>query len=171
MYTHWFDMYDNVDSAYTGTYQVFVYGSLKGGCGNNHILRNSEFLGSFTTVDKRFYMISLKAFPGVLESGSGQIKGELYRVDAKVMARLDMLEGNGSFYTRQEIEVYRFDENDNLIVEQAWMYVLDSHSLYAVPEEYVEVISTVDGIFNWSKDKKVELTCKIDDSEGTYVIT
>ena len=103
-----------------GYHYVFVYGSLKNGFHNNRILHYSEFLGAFRTKDPDWRMISFNAFPGVLFSflDGSHVDGELYIVDDEDFKRLDSLESNGSFYTREEIELEGFEH-------PAWMYVLN----------------------------------------------
>lgn len=103
-------------------HKVFVYGSLKSGFGNHHFLQDAEaeFLGTTYTKSTDFLMFSFGAFPAVVkneEYGYGAIEGELYMVDALTMFKLDMLEGNGTFYTREKIEL----DDGNM----AWMYLID----------------------------------------------
>src|SRR6266576_1419493 len=74
---------------------VFVYGSLKRGYWNNVLLEQSEFLGNAHTVSK--FRMRTVAFPLLLEardgSDRGRVRGEVYAVDAKTLAELDILEG------------------------------------------------------------------------------
>jgi len=99
-------------------HNVFVYGSLKNGYGNNRLLQSSEYCGQDITSSADFKMISLCSFPGVIHSENGfHISGELYRVNDKTLQSLDRLEGNGSFYKRELVKLKGFDED-------AWMYVL-----------------------------------------------
>ena len=87
-------------------FPVFVYGSLKRGFGNHDLLAKSKFHGSLNTAEDCYHMNSLGAFPAVTtvsddcENGYS-ISGELYTVDSATLRKLDQLEGNGSFYTRQ----------------------------------------------------------------------
>jgi gamma-glutamylaminecyclotransferase len=83
---------------------VFVYGSLKQGFGNHHLLKNAHYLGAFETV-ARHKMISLGAFPGVIWCGGDHtIKGEVYDViDENDRIALDNLEGYPTFYTKERI--------------------------------------------------------------------
>lgn len=105
------------------THKLFVYGSLKEGFGNHDLLESSNFLGSYHTEYPHYRMMSLGGFPGVIElDDCGQhhyILGELYEVDDITLARIDMLEGNGHFYTRKLVEL---SETDDTIL--AWMYLL-----------------------------------------------
>ena len=99
-------------------HNVFVYGSLKNGYGNNRLLQSSEYCGSDMTSSADFKMISLCSFPGVIHSKDGfHISGELYRIDDKTLNTLDRLESNGSFYRRELVKLKAFEED-------AWMYVL-----------------------------------------------
>jgi len=86
---------------------VFVYGTLRQGMGNHHLLQNSKYLGQYRErID--FEMVDLGAFPGLVPY-SGLFKSpitlEAYEVDDKTMEDLDRLEGYPSFYNRQVIRV------------------------------------------------------------------
>lgn len=104
---------------------VFVYGSLKNGCGNNSVLRrtNSVFVDSGVTDDCIYSMISFGSFPGVYKAIQCEtpyrIHGELFVVNKKGMKDLDVLESNGFFYQR---EVTKIRVGDKVI--DAWMYLL-----------------------------------------------
>lgn len=82
----------------------FVYGTLKKGFWNSHLLQSSEFLGRAVT-DSRYHVIEM-GFPGAVLAKDDEglhLEGEVYSVtDPLVVARLDSLEGNGRFYTRHE---------------------------------------------------------------------
>lgn len=113
-------------------HKVFVYGSLKSGFGNHRLLResNSEFLGTTYTKETNFLMFSFGAFPAVVknqEFGYGAIEGELYSVDTVTLFKLDMLEGNGTFYTREKVEL---DDGNT-----AWMYLIDQPSYHMSDED------------------------------------
>ena len=85
---------------------VFVYGTLRSGQPNHHLLGSSLRIdGVFETVD-RYRLRDLGAFPAAehLTSepgtpGAGLI-GEVYRVRAEVGQQLDRLESNGQLYRR-----------------------------------------------------------------------
>ena len=96
---------------------VFVYGSLKKGYWNNSLLRDSEFLYNATTSESKFDMLDLGSFPAVVDGGL-KINGEVYKVNRRTLEMLDALEGNGSFYNREEVLV-NSDGGDNL----AWIYI------------------------------------------------
>lgn len=77
---------------------VFVYGTLKRGFANNHLLASSVFVSEATT-QQRFPMVIQGEWfsPAMLaEPGEGHcIKGELWRVDDATLERLDELESIG----------------------------------------------------------------------------
>jgi gamma-glutamylaminecyclotransferase len=105
-------------------FPVFVYGSLKRGFGNHDLLARSKFHGSQTTAEDCYHMNSLGAFPAVTtvsddcENGYS-ISGELYTVDSATLRKLDQLEGNGSFYTRQLIRL------NSQVIKEAWIYMMN----------------------------------------------
>ena len=68
---------------------VFVYGTLKKGYGNHHLLKNAEFVGD-ATVKGTLYVEGL---PMYRSEGDGVVHGELYQVDNVTLGALDMLEG------------------------------------------------------------------------------
>ena len=102
--------------------RVFVYGTLKRGCGNHHVLSNysAELIGE-AVVHTGFTMLHLGAFPGVVhKSDGGPIIGELYEVkEGEPTAALDRLEGAPEFYHREMVEVDCRGKS-----ELACMYVL-----------------------------------------------
>ena len=98
--------------------KVFVYGSLKRGYWNSTILMDSEFLFKATTVDSVYDMFDLGSFPAVVKDGDSKIEGEVYKIKGRTIQMLDALEGNGSFYNREEILVTDGDKE-----ESAWIYI------------------------------------------------
>lgn len=88
-----------------------VYGTLRNGFGNHHILNNTfcEFLGLFITKPE-FKMVSLGGFPGVIidapkEQLNQSIITEIYQVNhTAIEERLDRLEGYPEFYQKTKIK-------------------------------------------------------------------
>jgi gamma-glutamylaminecyclotransferase len=98
---------------------VFVYGSLKRGFRNHHFLATSRFVGPGTT-RRDFDLLDLGYFPAAIRLGAFAIRGELFAVDRRTLNTLDRLEGNGTFYRREQHPV---------IIEEAkpvsaWIYLL-----------------------------------------------
>ena len=97
---------------------VAVYGTLKKGHGNHHLLEGSEFIGRGRTVEK-YPMTDSIGFPYTYEEqGEGhRIVVELYNVTAEVMESLDDLEGvaHGHYYSNfVEVEL---DSGEVVIAE------------------------------------------------------
>lgn len=82
---------------------LFVYGSLKrGGCYHTHLER-AEYLGAHVCAP-RYTMLDLGQYPGVIEHGHTAIRGEVYRVDAGTLDRVDLLEDIPNSYRRRLID-------------------------------------------------------------------
>lgn len=71
---------------------IAVYGSLRKNCGNDHLLKTSEYLGEFKT-EPVFSLYSLGGYPGLKEGGNTSVVMEVYAVDETVAKRVDQLEG------------------------------------------------------------------------------
>lgn len=101
---------------------IFVYGTLKKGFHNNHLLESSEFIGDGITIDKYAMFPSIcGAFPFVVESYKNtQITGELYKVNKKVARKLDILEGFPDLYIKKKIGVLCVKSGE---IFEATMYI------------------------------------------------
>ena len=106
-------------------HRVFVYGTLKRGCGNSHYLQEAKFIGAFMTVP-RYRMLESAVpmfFPVLLPDPDGrQVAGEVYQIDDETLAALDGLEriATGA-YSREVIEVTT--EGGEQDVELACIYI------------------------------------------------
>jgi gamma-glutamylcyclotransferase (GGCT)/AIG2-like uncharacterized protein YtfP len=105
--------------------RVFVYGTLKRLHHNHKTLEDNgpdgtKFLG-FCYVQGPIQMRDLKWFPGVQFMDDPVVKnriyGEVYRINKQVLDRLDILEGNGHFFTRSQVDTPW---------KKAWMYFIPS---------------------------------------------
>ena len=98
--------------------KLFVYGTLKKGYGNHHVINKAKFLGTFISVDK--FDMSGYGFPEIYPNKHGkQIMGEIYDLCDQDFVFTDSLEGNGSFYRR---EIRDFTNNKETI--KAWIYII-----------------------------------------------
>lgn len=137
---------------------VFVYGSLLSNLGNHRVISDGIRIAGEYTTSKHYKMISLGGFPGVLrrqkpsqfEHASEQIrrhsiyrpiKGELYKVNKKILRGLDALEGNGSFYTRYRVPINKFTG------KTAWMYILNNSRGYY--DTYALASTNENRIYDW----------------------
>jgi gamma-glutamylcyclotransferase (GGCT)/AIG2-like uncharacterized protein YtfP len=120
-------------------HNVFVYGTLKRGFGNNRLIKDQEFMGSCATKD-HFNMVSLGGFPGVLsfeeQDNPAIIRGELYCVDDDALQSMDCLEGHPDFYERKQVET---------TLGKAWMYLLPREGYIDRPQ----VDKNDNGEFYW----------------------
>lgn len=96
---------------------VFVYGTLKKGFSNHCFLRNAVFVGQGWTVDS--YALYLDEYPGVYRDNPvGRVRGEVYEVDRRLLARLDALEDHPALYCREKIDVLLDDGR----TVRVWIY-------------------------------------------------
>lgn len=79
--------------------KVFVYGTLKQGFGNHHIIEGQSMIGE-DTITGLFRMQSLGMYPGLVvdDEHVGTVHGEVYEVDPDCMVRLNILEGVPHLY-------------------------------------------------------------------------
>ena len=106
--------------------KVFVYGSLKRGNWNHRFyLSDSEFICEAKTMDSNYDMVNLGSFPAMENEGRYYISGEVYEVNRRTLSKLDSLEGNGYFYTREKIGVFPTDEQTSAWF-YAWAYIISS---------------------------------------------
>lgn len=84
--------------------KVFVYGTLRAGQPNHHILGGARALGRATT-PAAFRFHSLGPFPGMVRGGTQAVVGEVYEVDHETLANLDRLESHPRFYRRERIRL------------------------------------------------------------------
>ena len=101
---------------------VFVYGTLKKGRGNHGLLRDAEYIGQFSTIDNKWGLIELGAFPGMIPADNNVV-GEVYRVSKETLASLDRLEGTDhGMYARVGITVRALDQRQRIKVLDVWAY-------------------------------------------------
>ncbi|TQF09174.1 gamma-glutamylcyclotransferase [Myxococcus llanfairpwllgwyngyllgogerychwyrndrobwllllantysiliogogogochensis] len=82
--------------------RVFVYGTLLSGEPNHHLLRGARLVGPART-QPRFSLYDYGPFPALASRGKHAVEGEVYEVDALMLAALDRLEGHPRFYERTSI--------------------------------------------------------------------
>lgn len=112
----------NNDKDYPRNIPVFVYGTLRKGYWNHHLLEDATFLAEGTTCDK--YAMYAAGYPMVTrEQCEVPIQGELYLVSELELKYLDRLEGYPSHYDREMVPIKCDDE---CMVKDAWMYFLDA---------------------------------------------
>jgi|HubBroStandDraft_5_1064220.scaffolds.fasta_scaffold71308_1 gamma-glutamylaminecyclotransferase len=84
---------------------IFVYGTLKRGCRNHSVFQSAEFVSEAWT-EPGFRMVHCGAYPGMVRAEQGEsVCGELYRVDAALLAALDRFEDAPNEYERVTIRL------------------------------------------------------------------
>lgn len=94
------------------THRVFVYGTLRRGQRNHHLLASSTFIDEAATL-RAYWMITTGPFPVLLDRVPDDfgvpalpVAGEIYHVDDATMVELDRLEREGVAYDRKVTEVF-----------------------------------------------------------------
>jgi gamma-glutamylcyclotransferase (GGCT)/AIG2-like uncharacterized protein YtfP len=98
-----------------GSATIFVYGTLKRGCRNHPVLKGAEFLGEART-EPGYCLVHCGSYPGLVKgladpaglmdfAASEGVFGELYRVDAALLAELDRFEDVPHEYERAVIRL------------------------------------------------------------------
>ncbi len=93
--------------------RVFVYGTLRPGGSNHHLLAGSRHHGTCTT-EAAYRMLDLGSCPGVVEGGETAVTGDVFTVTPAVFRDLDALEDYPRTYTRTRIHTPW---------GEAWMYI------------------------------------------------
>jgi gamma-glutamylaminecyclotransferase len=82
--------------------ELFVYGTLMRGEHHHDLMAGAEFVREAETLPA-YELVVIDYFPALLEGGQTCVRGELYRVDADMLARLDALEEVPHYYVRARI--------------------------------------------------------------------
>lgn|GEM_PF-1141317 len=86
----------------TSETRVFVYGTLLSGEPNHNLLHGARLVGPART-RPRFTLHDYGPFPALASGGKHAVEGEVYEVDAPMLAELDRLESHPRFYRRTPI--------------------------------------------------------------------
>jgi len=111
---------------------IFVYGTLREGCGN-WVGLLSPLRGTEAKTNEKYRMLSYGGFPAVYKAEKGGVKitGELFAVDTTTLERVDRLEGNPTWYKREEIKVTT--QSGEEVV--AWMYIMPDDGYASIKSE------------------------------------
>jgi gamma-glutamylcyclotransferase (GGCT)/AIG2-like uncharacterized protein YtfP len=120
----------NDETDATAHHFVFVYGTLMSGFGNHDTMHRegwARLVGRAHTTDATFRMEDW-GFPALFDDGTETAVGEVYEVDAKSLAAMDRLEGNGRMYTRALFEITidgpKPENAPNGGTLTAWVYIM-----------------------------------------------
>ncbi len=99
---------------------IFVYGTLRNGHCNHHLLKDAYCYGIGST-ESSYAMYLVSGYPYITSSETRYpIVGELYGVDDETLNLLDRMEGHPRYYERREISV-----TVGGTLYTAWMYFRD----------------------------------------------
>lgn len=113
---------------------VFVYGTLRSGHSNHHLLNDANFYGAGST-DKNYAMYLTSGYPYVTSRESRYpIVGELYGIDDSTLDILDKMEGHPRHYERKQI-VVTVDNKQYT----AWLYFKDPPGSLMADGDYSQV--------------------------------
>jgi gamma-glutamylcyclotransferase (GGCT)/AIG2-like uncharacterized protein YtfP len=97
---------------------VFVYGTLMQDRANhNSYLSDGQFIDK--AVLHGYALYDLGSYPGIVLDSRDSVVGEIYSIDPHVLARLDVLEGEGVLYLRKKVIVAQ-NTGERI---KAWAYI------------------------------------------------
>lgn len=103
-----------------GTARVFVYGTLLAGEANHGLLASSLLISAART-RATYSLYDFGPYPALVPSGTSEVVGELYQVEAVTLAALDRLEEHPEVYQRRRIALASG--------QRAWTYVMEPHQV------------------------------------------
>ena len=85
---------------------LFVYGTLRRGKSNHHLMAGAEYLGDAVTLPKyRLHDLKLYVVMVQDEAAGDAVPGELFRVGDRLLAELDTFEGHPDLFRRTPVEL------------------------------------------------------------------
>ena len=79
--------------------KVFVYGTLRQGQSAHHLLAGARFVGTARTPPE-YTLLDMGTYPALISGGDTAVLGEIYEVNADVLAALDRYEDAPHLYRR-----------------------------------------------------------------------
>jgi gamma-glutamylaminecyclotransferase len=117
---------------------LFVYGTLKEGFGNHHINAGTRVPGEYVTLQAHgLYIVGPHRYPWLVDSDARglPVRGQLFRVDAAALARMDVLEqvDEPGWYTRHIIQVREVNDANTARAAplRAYVYFGDAKALHS----------------------------------------
>ncbi|WP_377891095.1 gamma-glutamylcyclotransferase [Alkalihalobacillus sp. R86527] len=71
---------------------VFVYGTLRKGESNHHVIEGATLLEEYSWTSGELYDTGA-GYPAMFESSESVVYGEIYKVNDTILSRIDVLEG------------------------------------------------------------------------------
>ncbi|MCF6136346.1 gamma-glutamylcyclotransferase family protein [Pseudalkalibacillus berkeleyi] len=103
---------------------VFVYGTLRKGESNHHLLAGTNCVNERAWINGTLYDTG-QGYPALSLTPFGSVYGEVYEVDDKLISKLDQLEGYqfGRERNLYEREMKKIMTNDGLV--ETYIYTVD----------------------------------------------
>ena len=143
---------------------VFVYGTLKRGYGNNRCLgKEAKYIGTAVTTAK--YPMLDGGFPYLLDKPNEghHIKGEMWQIPVKqLLSEVDRLEGYPTHYVRRVIEVVTTEGAHKVVA-----YFKASASAYDMKQTFIHEWIGRGNLFNTTPEDAY-LNDKLDDYKNDY---
>jgi len=99
--------------------KIFVYGSLmKNWPYNQYYMQGQTFLGNARIEGFRKYIFG--GLHGIYPEPGAETPGEVYEIDARVLAKLDFLHNQGTVYSRKMVDVML--ENGETIAAETYIW-------------------------------------------------
>ena len=105
---------------------VFVYGSLRRGMAQLHLITGAPFLGYGSTADT-FTLYDSGDWPAAITTGVTAIYGELYDLSTQELALIDAYERHPHFFCRKRVKLA------DRRITSIWIYTLD------IPEHWKRI--------------------------------
>jgi gamma-glutamylcyclotransferase (GGCT)/AIG2-like uncharacterized protein YtfP len=91
---------------------IFVYGTLKTGLRNHNFMEQAIYIGEAATKNPVWHLVDIMPdddcdymYPRLTRGGKNQVHGEVYKVDAQMLAQIDELEDVDREYRREKISL------------------------------------------------------------------
>ncbi len=84
------------------TQRLFVYGNLLSGHRDHAILESAEWLGVVLTAPN-YTLVDIDVYAALLVDGTTAVRGELYQIDASLLARVDALRQVPHLFQRHSV--------------------------------------------------------------------
>ena len=118
---------------------LFVYGTLKKGKCNHHVLgTNAKFLGTGTVVGFDLFSNGYYPYAVLTNSNHKCISGEVYEIDDEAFAMCDRLEGYPNHYLRKKVNVDLGTLIHSPYHRTAWIYYTEQHRLNTTNLQYLD---------------------------------
>jgi gamma-glutamylaminecyclotransferase len=107
--------------------RLFVYGSLKRGFSNSHLMRGARFVTECSTTAGYRLVVYEAGYPALVNAPSSpqHVEGELYELGVNMLAELNAFEGCPDLYQRELVPLVIRGQVSSDLRAEAFAYVID----------------------------------------------